>query len=258
MTKILIDGDIIVYRAGFAAEKKLPEGLHVEPVVNAYSNVKRMVRDILFQCNSTDYIIYLTASNDQTNFRKVAFPAYKENRAKTKRPEHYEAIRRYLSDYYNCVTVSGIEADDALSIAQYGDIDNNRGFIFGDTLIASIDKDLDIVPGYHYNFVKNKHYTMSVIEGLRLFYKQILTGDRVDNIPPIKKGWRKKEAFKKLDNALTEWEMYSIIYEEIKNNLEVLPIPLMDHIEDTVLFRGRLLWPLRHLNDKWEIPDERD
>lgn len=256
MLKVLIDGDILVYRAGFSSEKKTPEGLHIEPVANAYSNIKRMIRNILFECNSTDYGIYLTASNDETNFRKVLYPAYKENRKKYKRPEHYDAIRSYLSDHYNCITVSGIEADDALSIDQYQNLlyDSKGQLLNSSTIIASIDKDLDIVPGNHYNFVKDKHYFMSQIEGLRLFYKQILTGDRVDNIPPIKKGWRKKEAFKKLDNALTEWEMYTIIHEEIDKNLETLTIPIMNTIEEMIEFRGKLLWPLRSLHDEWNLP----
>jgi hypothetical protein len=42
------------------------------------------------------------------------------------------------------------------------------------------------VAGWHYNFVKKDKYYVTAEEGMRFFYRQILTGDRADNIQGIK------------------------------------------------------------------------
>ncbi len=46
----------------------------------------------------------------------------------------------------------------------------------------SIDKDLDMIRGWHYNFIKDKKYFIDDQQAIKHFYTQILTGDRVDNI----------------------------------------------------------------------------
>jgi len=50
------------------------------------------------------------------------------------------------------------------------------------SIIVSIDKDFKQVCGWHYNFVKKDKFYVSPEEGLRFFYKQILTGDSIDGI----------------------------------------------------------------------------
>jgi hypothetical protein len=53
------------------------------------------------------------------------------------------------------------------------------------TCIVSIDKDLDMIPGHHYNPKKDVSYYINEQDGYRNFYKQCLTGDTSDNIPGI-------------------------------------------------------------------------
>src|SRR5712664_3584833 len=53
-------------------------------------------------------------------------------------------------------------------------------------VICSLDKDLDQIPGKHYNWRRDEHYFIEPIDGLRLFYRQLLMGDRTDNIFGVK------------------------------------------------------------------------
>ena len=77
-----------------------------------------------------------------------------------------------------------MEADDLLGIAQSASLKastmDNPG-----TIICSIDKDLDQIPGWHYNFVDEKRYWIGEYDGLHNFYKQLICGDTTDNIVGI-------------------------------------------------------------------------
>ena len=91
-----------------------------------------------------------------------------------KSQRHYDAIRNYLAWSWDATIWDGIEADDAVAIeaTELGE----KG------IIVSLDKDLDQVPGWHFNFVKRGLYYLTPEESMFLFYKQFLTGDAVDNI----------------------------------------------------------------------------
>lgn len=165
MTKALIDGDICVYRVGFTTQE--------EPVGFAISRVDALIDSIVFGCEAEESTIFLT-STDHSNYRYQIYPEYKANR-KAPKPVWYEEIRAHLISDWNAEVVFGQEADDALGIAQTND-----------TVICSIDKDLDQIPGKHYDFVKDVQYEVSEERALRFFYFQLLTGDTTDNIPGVK------------------------------------------------------------------------
>lgn len=120
-------------------------------------------------------LVYLTGKG---NFREriATVKPYKGNRDASHKPALYEEIRQYLIDHHDAIVVDGIEADDAVAIACW---DNPS-----DTCICTIDKDLDQVPGYHYNYGGSEHawYMVDPDEADRFFYKQILMGDVTDNI----------------------------------------------------------------------------
>ena len=65
--------------------------------------------------------------------------------------------------------------------------------------IVSIDKDMDMIPGWHYNQNKGELYFVTPEEADYFFHKQLLTGDRVDNIIGIK-GIGDKKSDKALGN----------------------------------------------------------
>lgn len=167
----LIDGDILVYRCGFAVK---PD----EPIINSLSNIKNTIHAILNQFpERPEYRLYLSGSG---NFREqvATIQPYKGNRDPNNKPRDYLDMRRYMEEHFGAIVVDGMEADDAIGIEQFKNKDKS-------TCIVSIDKDLDMIPGWHYNFVKRRGYYVTFEEAGLSFWRQCLTGDRTDNVPGI-------------------------------------------------------------------------
>jgi len=210
--KALIDGDIIAYRVGFACQKKDKEtGLvTADPKPYALHSTKLYVNQIIEDCGCNSYTIYLTP---KTTFRNKVRDDYKANRKGIDKPVHIKAIRDYLVNIYKAKVVDNIEADDALGLKQDSD-----------TMICSIDKDLLMCEGNHYNFVKKEFKQVTSEEGTRFFYQQMITGDSADNILGIR-GLGKVKASKLLkdtarknwDNMLLDLYIQEFGYEEGRN-----------------------------------------
>jgi len=174
---LLIDADSLCYAAGFVANEPGQENL---ACYQAGESIKRQLQDT--QCNT--YQLYLSGSN---NFRYAIYPEYKGNRVDMKRPIHLQAIREYLVGEWGATVTDGIEADDAVSIAQciHQEVLDGNPFETDETCISHIDKDIDNTPGRHWNPTKKQFYTVSNEEAMRHFFWQIMMGDKVDNVP----GW---------------------------------------------------------------------
>jgi hypothetical protein len=224
----LIDADILTYRIAFACKE--------ESVTTACRTLDRYVTDILLYVDHDDrfydrWQLYLTGSN---NFRlSIAKTAvYKGNRTAPK-PPHHKELRQHLVSEWGAIVCEGIEADDAIATASVS---------LGDVCImASVDKDFDQIEGWHYNFVKKKHYYVSEAEGRRFFYRQILTGDAADNIIGLHNVGNIR-ADKMLGDAIEEKDLYNICVEAY------------DGDEDRVIENARLLWLRRFENQTWEPP----
>lgn len=186
--KLLIDGDPIVYRIGFACQKKDKEtGLvTADPESHTLHSCKQFINQMLEVTGADTYKIYLTGKG---NFRYKVREDYKANRKGADKPVHYQLVRDYLVKKFKAQVVDGMEADDALALGQQSD-----------TAIASIDKDLLMVEGRHYNYGKCTWQDVTAKQGEYFFYKQMLTGDRVDNIIGIR-GIGEKKASKLLDTT---------------------------------------------------------
>lgn len=159
-----------------------------EPVENALSIAKHTVRKL---AHIGEVKLWLSPS-DRSNFRYSvaktpggAGVGYKAGRGA--RPKYYEEVREYLLKYYDTEEIQGYEADDALGIYQTGD-----------TVAVHMDKDINMIPGRHLNWVTSERYIVPdglgtlnlddkkvVGRGLKFFYFQMLTGDSTDNIPGI-------------------------------------------------------------------------
>jgi DNA polymerase I len=246
----LIDGDIVAYRVACTCEDDDSEDY-------VFSKVDDLIDKITFYTDSDEYKVYLTGSN---NFRKAIYPEYKAHRP-TEKPFWLQAIRDYLVKEFNAEICDGQEADDAMGIAQYhqvilNDLYNNvssgfeednghayasDGVYFDkvpDTIICTIDKDLLMIPGQHYNFVKDEFKTVTFQEGLKHFYMQCLQGDRSDNIKGIP-GIGPKKAEQILRGCETEQEMFQAVRNAYGNDEEFL-------------MNGRVLWIRRDDNEDWK------
>ena len=211
-TVALIDGDILAYRCGFAAEhkkykatidgkemvfdgktalntylKEHPEveevewesELTVEPIDHVLSTVKHMIANIKNELRADEVLLYLSA---RRTFRDdvATVLKYKGNRDKLRRPIHHDAILTYINKYHGAITMPNLEADDMLATELLVRTEAGQNAI-----LCSIDKDLLQVPGKHYNFVTGKKVIITPETGLRKLYEQMLMGDATDNIPGI-------------------------------------------------------------------------
>ena len=204
MTTALIDGDIITYRS--AASCKAEDPLQISII-----RADIMLRELLSKVGCSDYRIYLSGPN---NFRHRLYPEYKANRRDIVRPPHLEDTRAYLVLNWNADVTEGIEADDALGIYM-GE--------HPDAICCSIDKDLLQLPGTHFNIVKAEYTTVDELTGWRTFYKQILLGDRSDNIPGYD-GMARQKPTKQIEawydelSVLTEpLEMWEFVKEKFED-----------------------------------------
>lgn len=196
MTIALIDGDLISYPVACTCEDHPDTDL-------AFLRADKVVSDILEATQSTEYKIFLTGGK---NFRKKINPQYKANRKDKPLPQYLNPLREFLVVEWGAKVTDGIEADDAIGIENQLHLDNNDLVI-----VCSYDKDLDQLPGQHYNWNKGSIYEVSELNGIRYFYKQMLIGDRSDNIFGVK-GIGPKRADALLDDIINESEMIDVVY----------------------------------------------
>jgi hypothetical protein len=222
--RALIDADSLVYAIGFSSED-IDEAL-------AKWRMNEAVDTILSEVGADTYFGWLTGKG---NFRyDIAKTApYKGTRVAPK-PAHYIALREHLMVKYGFMMTEGVEADDAVGIAAYCLKEDEM-------IMVHIDKDLNQLRGWHYNYRKKEKYYVSEFEGLVSFYTQILTGDRIDNIIGLK-GIGPVKAQRILKECETEKELYQAVLEAYEGNSE------------RVLENGQLLWLQREAGQLWTPP----
>lgn len=196
-TIMLLDGDVLVYKVGFAAEVNTNwgNGLHtwhakVDEAAPAMGKIIEELRDNL----RADKIVVALTCHETVNFRKQFWPAYKENRRNVRKPLLWKALREYLVKKYDTRVKDFIEADDILGIlSTMPNTGQNR-------IIASIDKDFKSIPGQYYNIKDKTLETITEEVADYNFFKQCLTGDAVDNYPGLK-GWGPVKAERHLEGV---------------------------------------------------------
>lgn len=228
MSIALIDSDILVYRVGFTTQDK-SDGI-------ALARLRETFGGILDSLGTRDYRSYLTATG-KGNYRFAIYPEYKANRKDMEKPVHYELLRQTLLEDYGSTLVEGQEADDQIGI------DNAK---IEDSIIVSIDKDLNQLPGWHYNFVKGLKYKVTPEEGLKYFYHQLLMGDRTDNIPGLT-GIGEKKAAKAISQAAAEEHLFQVARGMYKKEYP-------DTWESIMLRNGRLLKIRQKEDELWQFP----
>lgn len=229
----LIDGDICAYRCAAATENDTED--------IALYQTSEMMRRILHETDAMAYKCFLGGSS---NFRYSIYPDYKANRKDMVKPRWLQAVREHLVVVWNATIADGIEADDCLGIEQIAA--NATGEY--NTVIASIDKDLLMVPGHHYNFVKQEARFVTPLEGKRQLYFQLIMGDRSDNVPGFDSKMRLKVpkflepqvAF--LEECTTELEMYEHV------------LGMYNDDKDTMHRNAKVLYIWHKPEDEWLPP----
>lgn len=190
--KPLIDCDLLRYRCGFAADSQVMKELREKNpgftqeeldymleqsdyTALALHNVRTVFDKILDRFNP-EYKAYVDGPG---NFRdKIAtLRPYKGTRPERK-PKYFKEIKEYLIERWNAIEVRDIETDDAIGQEQF---DNSDKY----TVIVSTDKDMDTIPGWHFNWVHDKLYYQSLNEANLFLMWQMVVGDNADNVPGI-------------------------------------------------------------------------
>jgi len=264
MKLALLDGDSWVYRCGFAAEKtryvvidgdqddgkfwlvgrydshkeakEANQGIiysrkDYEPLENCLQTVKTSLENTLNVLGVETYKLYISGRG---NFRESVFPEYKANRETLGKPKYYRDIRDYLVRQWNAQIVDGMEADDALGI---------EGMANPESIIVSVDKDLDQIPGHHYNWVTGENYIVSKRDGLRFFYEQLLSGDPTDNVPGIT-GIGPVKARKALESCATPKECAQTVLKMYEQ-----AFPAGTQFDELISRNAELLWIKRTKDD---------
>lgn len=179
---LLVDGDGLAYYCA-GADGTEPE--------KAYSWVTEMVDTFVTMTGAKETRILLTAESSPKGGRYAVATVkpYQGQRKTSRRPDNWAKLRAYLeAGRAGPVHISTTaEADDLF--AYHSD---QRGA--ASVAIASQDKDMRMVPGYHVLWDRTRVFFVPPGEspvhlekqyGRRWFWEQMLQGDTADNIPGL-------------------------------------------------------------------------
>lgn len=253
--QILLDGDILRYEIGFAAEagwKAIALDDSLPPWDYVENFLLKRIEYIKQECQTDkDPILYITEGKT-FRYSIAKKKPYKGQRVENK-PWHFKNLTAYMVGVLGARVITEIEADDAIAIEHCSRTD---------TIICSRDKDLRQVPGWFYSWELGHQpsYGPTIIKqeghlepaeknklrgsGLPFFYSQLITGDQADNIPGLP-GKGAVAAFKMLEGK------------DLAGMLEAVQQAYMDEYgddwEEELTEQGRLCWLLRKPGQVWEI-----
>jgi 5'-3' exonuclease len=169
-----IDGDVTLYQACWGNDTLKEAKLKLDEILQS-------IVETIF-CD--DYLIAVGGPN---NWRESFYVDYKKSpsrlASKKNKAEYFDELKAYLASKNNAVLTDGFEADDLIRMWTVEAEEAGDPFV-----LCTIDKDLDCVPGNHFNFGRNeKFYVVTPEQGDTHYWKQILMGDAVDNIPGLPK-----------------------------------------------------------------------
>jgi len=227
---LIIDGDIVAYRASASAYRKNPDGSKTDLAEGiARSRVDETMETLMQQLHARSHSVYLSGDK---NFRHFLYPEYKANRTAPK-PKWLEDCKEHLVTQWGGDVVNGYEADDAMCMEA-----TERGA--GNCIITSIDKDLRQIEGTHFDWVKQERVDISELDAAYNFYYHVLVGDAADNIKGCPKiGPVKATNALKAGSGPEDW--FEIV-RRLYNN------------DKAYLLNGQLIWLWRTEGDIWRFP----
>ena len=305
----LYDGDIFLYELASCAHYKDEDDVEQLRDFDFVAGlIDRRIAEIREAIGATESPIFYFTGKGNFRIERAKTKPYKGTRT-TEKPYHYGNVKVYLESCFECHTSLDCEADDELAMAQMVDVHRfsrdyekygvgaKSGLTQAEflsrnckTVICTRDKDLRMVPGWHYGWecgaqpefalqwiddlpgtltptykTKEKRYKtepfireVTELDKLKgtgnlWFYAQMLMGDGVDNIPGCK-GVGLKATYEALKDCTTEKEMYKV----------VIDLYISKHDEEWMnIFEEQadLLWMIRERDEEgnlvfWSAPNE--
>lgn len=170
MIRLLIDGDIVAYKAATSAETPVNWGDGLWTLHCWEDEVRARVDEQINKLMEAPVDNHLIAFTDKTNYRKDVASYYKLNRKEVRKPMLLNWAKEYMNQEYNVEIWKGLEADDVLGIL---------GSQSERNIIWSADKDLLTIPAKHW--INGEVVTITEEEADYQFYYQTLVGDPTDN-----------------------------------------------------------------------------
>ena len=207
-TTLLIDADVLAFEAAVVAEEPIQwkEELwtvHADMAL-AKARVINKIQEFREQLKCENVVLCLS---DRANFRRKLYPDYKANRAKSRLPIILRQVKQWIIDELNGQLWKNLEADDVISI-----LATDKG-MDEETIIVSIDKDFQGVPGIYYDYNKGEYHHPTTEEADRFHLIQTLTGDSTDGYSGVPKVGP-VAAKKALDKDGYTWETVVTCYEK--------------------------------------------
>lgn len=181
MTKptLLIDGDILAYRAASVNQKSYQWDEDTVSTVTseaeALEQLDDLIADLRKKLKGGDVVIALS---DGRSFRYDVLPTYKHNRKETNRPLLLARLKEHLltnPEKYRTFLRPRLEGDDVLGILM-----THPKIIPGPKIQVSQDKDQKTIPGLLYNDKKDELVLISEQEADYWHMYQTLRGDTTD------------------------------------------------------------------------------
>jgi DNA polymerase-1 len=170
MRLAVIDCDPLLWAAAYMNKDMNNDHVMLQTLDHMFTN-------ILINTKADEYVGFLQGADP--SHRHKMFADYKGTRPP--KPDWFRVSEQSLKDqlhhHWKCEYAMGQETDDCIAsvVEKYKGTDTV-------TIVCSIDKDFNQLEGEIYNPRKNETITVTEFEAEYNLAKQILMGDRVDNI----------------------------------------------------------------------------
>lgn len=178
---LLIDGDIIAYKASSSVQKDIDWGdglwtchAYLDDAIEQFKSILDVILEGIYEntlerYNVSDMLFFFS---DKDNFRKYYLPEYKSNRKNTRKPTCYRALVEWVYNTHKCVKpIKYLEADDLIGI---------YATTYDSSMIVSMDKDFKTIPSKFFDFGRGEFRSISKDEADYWHMYQTLVGDITD------------------------------------------------------------------------------
>lgn len=173
---LIIDGDIIAYKAAASVEKSVNWGEGIWTVHSfeeeGIAAMEAQIANLIAHLDGGDTIFALS---DGRSFRYDILPTYKGNRKDQRKPLILPYLKDHLLENYRTYLRPRLEGDDILGILM-----TSKTIVKGDKIQVSIDKDQRCIPGKFYDQGRKEFRDISEEEADRFHLYQTLIGDTTD------------------------------------------------------------------------------
>jgi len=223
----LIDADCIAHAVSWNFQR-------AEDLDAGWPTFRRNLRDLVEKCWCDDAMV---AVKGRDNYRDRLYPEYKATRkSNPDTAPMVKHLRQRAIDEGLAIEAYGREADDMLNIWSVECTDAGDEFV-----ICTIDKDLDTIPGPHYNIKHGKFYEVSREQATRFYWQQVLSGDPTDNIPGLP-GIGPKKAAAMLEDCEDDEDYHERVRLAYKSKYQ-------KDWRDMLLSNGKMIHIQRRLDD---------